>query len=205
MESKQVIYQEMIYDHTYGNKSGTFYGMVSYAGSSFSFSSPTEEVTVPSCLSLYYIGHVNLFEFEMPIAPGQMEINFRLYDFVYDVKYFGIDDVKITPGDCPPLVCPTGLSPCHKDGICVAGKIECDKISQCPSGEDEADCPISISCDFEQPYGCGYDFGSYIWRDAFIHHLPAADHTMGADNHTGHYMFFTSDSRQTTTLTSPLI
>ncbi|CAG2249820.1 PRSS7 [Mytilus edulis] len=244
MESKQVIYQEMIYDHTYGNKSGTFYGMVSYAGSSFSFSSPTEEVTVPSCLSLYYIGHVNLFEFEvryldlgiisrnrtfnstifnntmsvystfttlsnvwkptqMPIAPGQMEINFRLYDFVYDVKYFGIDDVKITPGDCPPLVCPTGLSPCHKDGICVAGKIECDKISQCPSGEDEADCPISISCDFEQPYGCGYDFGSYIWRDAFIHHLPAADHTMGADNHTGHYMFFTSDSRQTTTLTSP--
>ncbi|CAC5395313.1 CORIN [Mytilus coruscus] len=256
MESKQVIYQEWIYDHTYGNKTGTFYGMVSYAGSSFSFNSPAEEVTVPSCLLLHYIGHVNLFMFEVryldlgviprnrtsnstsnstmfadatlttlsnvwkpaqrAIEPGRIEINFHLYDYVNDVKYFGIDDVTITPGDCPPLddvtitpgdcpplVCPTGLSPCHKDGICIKEKIECDKIPQCPSGEDEAECPISISCDFEQPYGCGYLFGNYIWRDAFVHHLPAVDHTMGADNHTGHYMFYTYDTTRTATMTSP--
>ncbi|XP_052085911.1 MAM and LDL-receptor class A domain-containing protein 2-like [Mytilus californianus] len=239
MESKQVIYQEWIYDHTYGNKAGTFYGMVSYTASNFSFNSPAEKVTVSSCLSLYYIGHAHLFGFEvkyldlgvissnrtsnstmfgdatlptlsniwkpaqMAIEPGRIEINFYVYDYVNDVKYFGIDDVNITPGDCPPLVCPTGLGPCHKDGICIKDKIECDKISQCPSGEDEADCPISISCDFEQHYGCGYLFGSYIWRDAFVHYLPAVDHTMGADNHSGHYMFYTYDTTRTATLTSP--
>ncbi|CAC5403880.1 TMPRSS15 [Mytilus coruscus] len=243
MEGKKVLYQEWIYDHTYQNTSGRFYGMVSYLGSIFSFSSPVQEVTNRSCLSLYYIGHANRFDFEvryldsevissnktrnitrfsdskltdvsniwkpaqMSIEPGKIQINFQIHDVNSDIKYFGIDDVTLTPGECPPLVCPAGLLPCLKDGICIKEKIECDKIPQCPSGEDEAVsvCPISISCDFEKFYGCGYvKDNKFIWREAFVHHLPSVDHTMGPMNSTGHYMYFTSDSRQTGSLTSPL-
>ncbi|CAG2234174.1 unnamed protein product [Mytilus edulis] len=235
MNAKQVIYQDWIYDHTYQNRSGTFYGMVSYLGYSFSFNSPVQKVSTISCLSMYYIGHVNLFEFNIEyksrnsftntrtnfsdatltdlsnvwkpaqwtVDPGEIKINFLISDYNYDVKYFGIDDVRLTPGECPSLVCPGDLVPCHNDGICILEKVECDHILQCPSGEDEADCPVAINCDFEKQYACGYLLGSnFIWRDAFVHHLPAVDHTFG-QNGTGHYMFFSSDSRETGTLTSP--
>ncbi|XP_071143372.1 enteropeptidase-like [Mytilus edulis] len=239
MEGKKILYQEWIYDHTYQNTSGRFYGMVSYLGSIFSFSSPVQEVTNRSCLSLYYIGHANRFDFEvryldskvisrnitrfsdskltdvsniwkpvqLSIQPGKIQINFQIHDVNSDIKYFGIDDVTLTPGECPPLVCPAGLLPCHKDGICIKEKKECDKIPQCPSGEDEADsvCPISISCDFEKFYGCGYvKDNKFIWRESFVHHLPSMDHTMGPLNSTGHYMYFTSDTRETSSLMSPL-
>ncbi|VDI15470.1 Hypothetical predicted protein, partial [Mytilus galloprovincialis] len=235
MNARQVIYQDWIYDHTYQNRSGTLYGMVSYLGYSFSFNSPVQKVSTISCLSMYYIGHVNLFEFNIEyksrnsftntrtnfsdatlidlsnvwkpaqwtVDPGEIKINFLISDYNYDVKYFGIDDVRLTPGECPSLVCPGDLVPCHNDGICIPEKVECDHILQCPSGEDEAECPVAINCDFEKQYACGYLLGSnFIWRDAFVHHLPAVDHTFG-QNGTGHYMFFSSDSRETGTLTSP--
>jgi len=41
---------------------------------------------------------------------------------------------------------------------------------------------ISITCDFGQPYGCGYLFGDFTRREAFRHHLPAVDHTFGNDS-----------------------
>jgi len=44
---------------------GTFYGMVSYLGSTFTFKSRNQIVTGKSCLSLFYIGYLDSFEFEV--------------------------------------------------------------------------------------------------------------------------------------------
>jgi hypothetical protein len=32
-----------------------------------------------------------------------IEINFSLLGYGYQIKYFGIDDVSLNPGECPPL------------------------------------------------------------------------------------------------------
>ena len=44
---------------------GTFYGMVSYLGSTFTFKSRNQIVTGKSCLSLFYLGYLDSFEFEV--------------------------------------------------------------------------------------------------------------------------------------------
>ena len=38
------------------------------------------------------------------------------------------------------VVCPGDLVPCHQDGMCIKDVVVCDKVKQCPSGEDESDC-----------------------------------------------------------------
>ena len=44
---------------------GTFYGMVSYLGSTFTFKSRNQIVTGKSCFSLFYLGYLDSFEFEI--------------------------------------------------------------------------------------------------------------------------------------------
>lgn len=46
---------------------------------------------------------VNLYFFQLSIQPGKIQINFQIHDVNSDIKYFGIDDVTLTPGECPPL------------------------------------------------------------------------------------------------------
>ena len=72
-------------------------------------------------------------------------------------------------------------------------------ITTVPSATSE---PGNVTCDFEESSGCDYAFGShFVWREGYIHHLPSIDHTIG--NESGHYMYFTSPSREEGILTSP--
>ncbi|XP_052249271.1 uncharacterized protein LOC127857034 [Dreissena polymorpha] len=88
-----------------------------------------------------------------------------------------------------------------RSGRCVPKVYMCDRVPHCLDGSDEGDVCIllglqSVSCTFDHPYMCGYefvDFTAYKWRrhagptPSKLKTGPQNDHTFR--NQTGYYMY----------------
>ncbi|XP_045181242.2 uncharacterized protein LOC123540352 isoform X3 [Mercenaria mercenaria] len=91
-------------------------------------------------------------------------------------------------------------------GRCIPEIYKCDREAQCLDSSDEGDvCQslMSVSCTFEHPYMCGYDFLHYTrfrWErnqgGTKTHFTgPEVDHTY--HNQTGHYMYTEANNGNT--------
>ena len=47
--------------------------------------------------------NIVFFLLQLTVESGEIEIKFSLLGYYNRIKYFGIDDVSLKPGECPPL------------------------------------------------------------------------------------------------------
>ncbi|OPL32891.1 hypothetical protein AM593_03284, partial [Mytilus galloprovincialis] len=95
-------------------------------------------------------------------------INFELAPFSMSssrIETAGVDNISISPGICPPIVCDADEHRCASNLQCIPQSSVCDGIENCNDGSDEKSCDSSISCDFESARACEYNItGNYIIR-----------------------------------------
>ncbi|XP_061187050.1 uncharacterized protein LOC133195205 [Saccostrea echinata] len=61
----------------------------------------------------------------------------------YYKAYMAIDDISITPGECPNYDCPAGTLKCASENYCYPNTSRCNRIVDCPDESDEANCSCS--------------------------------------------------------------
>eukprot|EP00106_Octopus_bimaculoides_P011261 XP_014778703.1 PREDICTED: MAM and LDL-receptor class A domain-containing protein 1-like [Octopus bimaculoides] len=86
---------------------------------------------------------------QMNLQSGKVAIEFsvRPYDQKFLHTFFAINDVKVVPNTCQPLVCSNAnLKKCSNDDVCIPKYQFCDNFNDCADGSDEAGC-TSVSKD----------------------------------------------------------
>ncbi|CAG5127169.1 unnamed protein product, partial [Candidula unifasciata] len=63
-----------------------------------------------------------------------------------------LDDITITPGSCPPFICPAGFLLCEDEAYCVSQDKICDRQIDCSRSTDENHCECTES-EFKCPNG----------------------------------------------------
>ncbi|CAI9739540.1 and LDL-receptor class A domain-containing 2 [Octopus vulgaris] len=70
-----------------------------------------------------------------------LEFSVQAYDQKVTHTFFAIDDVKVIPNTCQPLVCSNAdLKKCSKDDVCIPKYQFCDNVKDCADGSDEDGC-----------------------------------------------------------------
>lgn len=82
---------------------------------------------------------------QMTLKPGNLSVIFTVkpYNRGFNPTIFAFDNVKLTFGQCPEIVCSQGMFKCPKDGFCLPNYKKCDFVKDCSSGFDEQGCPAN--------------------------------------------------------------
>ncbi|CAD5125314.1 DgyrCDS13557 [Dimorphilus gyrociliatus] len=92
------------------------------------------------------------------------------------------------------------------NSACISSKQRCNGISECPHKDDEESCNSTISCDFDDPFMCGYSIipsdNGYRWfrfnfKTPSVNTGPHADHTTIHKTERGFYMYVESTQEGT--------
>ncbi|CAD5125315.1 DgyrCDS13558 [Dimorphilus gyrociliatus] len=92
------------------------------------------------------------------------------------------------------------------NSACISSKQRCNGISECPHKDDEESCNSTISCDFDDPFMCGYSIipsdNGYRWfrfnfKTPSVNTGPHADHTTINKTERGFYMYVESTQEGT--------
>lgn len=125
-------------------------------------------------------------------SPGQFFITAGTVQLVFNIKgqymsQIGLDNILLITGSCPPLGCSKDHVPCAKNNKCIKKRDICNRIDDCMDMSDEMNCSLSIDCNFEHPYLCGYQFSSgWVVTTGRKDFMPRHDQTKGT--YYGQYM-----------------
>ncbi|XP_061181248.1 MAM and LDL-receptor class A domain-containing protein 2-like [Saccostrea echinata] len=111
--------------------------------------------------------------------------NFKSYYIVVMARigYYSIiriDNLKVTPGDCPQIECSSDQLVCGSGDQCYLASGICDGRPDCWDQTDEIGCGSnSVDCDFNKVYLCGYH-GQNIRQDYKVDHTRELNPTNNA-------------------------
>ncbi|KAK3586774.1 hypothetical protein CHS0354_016949 [Potamilus streckersoni] len=188
--------------------------------------SPTEKLAENKCLRFSFFGNglLNVYingitasawsdvandeqfswqsgQLNLPVGDISVKFSASINQMRWVDSFIGIDNVELLNGSCASHVisCSEFSIRCLDNSKCIDLHQLCNRIPDCPDGSDESEdyCSVTMACQFEDDYLCGYrnlqNDSTWYQRSGNFFKLPQYDHTYG--NETGQFMiaYNTSD------------